>query len=226
MAMLFITHDLGVVAELCNDVLVMYAGRVAEHAPVDELFAAPRHPYTRGLIAFDAAARHVAKSVLPAIEGVVPALKDLPPGCRFSNRCALRRATSAARRAAARAVRARARRRVPPVAGAAAMTRAAARSPQPTQVFPGARRRVAAQGRRRARRRRRVVHAGARPDAGPRRRVGLRQDDGRPNDAEPAAEQRRQGAVRRPRLGGAQRAEWRAHAPRRCRSCFRTRWSR
>ena len=88
MAMLFITHDLGVVAELCNDVLVMYAGRVAEHAPVDELFAAPRHPYTRGLIGSIPLPDTLAKSVLPAIEGVVPALKDLPPGCRFSNRCA------------------------------------------------------------------------------------------------------------------------------------------
>ena len=48
MAMLLITHDLGVVAELCDDVIVMYAGRVVEQAPVDELFAEPRHPYTRG----------------------------------------------------------------------------------------------------------------------------------------------------------------------------------
>jgi peptide/nickel transport system ATP-binding protein len=87
MAMLFITHDLGVVAELCNDVLVMYAGRVAEHAPVGELFANPRHPYTRGLIASLPLPDTPAKSVLPAIEGVVPAFKDLPPGCRFSNRC-------------------------------------------------------------------------------------------------------------------------------------------
>ena len=87
MAMLFITHDLGVVAELCNDVLVMYAGRVAEHAPVDKLFAAPRHPYTRGLIASVPLPDTPSKSVLPAIEGVVPALRDLPPGCRFSNRC-------------------------------------------------------------------------------------------------------------------------------------------
>jgi peptide/nickel transport system ATP-binding protein len=87
MAMLFITHDLGVVAELCNDVLVMYAGRVAEHAPVDKLFADPRHPYTRGLIASVPLPDTPSKSVLPAIEGVVPALRDLPPGCRFSNRC-------------------------------------------------------------------------------------------------------------------------------------------
>jgi peptide/nickel transport system ATP-binding protein len=87
MAMLFITHDLGVVAELCNDVLVMYAGRVAEHAPVEKLFADPRHPYTRGLIGSVPLPGTPAKSVLPAIEGVVPALRDLPPGCRFSNRC-------------------------------------------------------------------------------------------------------------------------------------------
>jgi peptide/nickel transport system ATP-binding protein len=87
MGMLFITHDLGVVAELCDDVLVMYAGRVAEHAPVGELFANPRHPYTRGLIASVPLPDTPAKTVLPAIEGVVPAFKDMPPGCRFANRC-------------------------------------------------------------------------------------------------------------------------------------------
>ncbi len=87
MSMLFITHDLGVVAELCDDVLVMYAGRVAEHAPVESLFEAPRHPYTRGLIHSLPLPETPAKSVLPAIEGVVPALSDLPAGCRFSNRC-------------------------------------------------------------------------------------------------------------------------------------------
>jgi peptide/nickel transport system ATP-binding protein len=87
MAMLFITHDLGVGAERCDDVLVMYAGRVAEHAPVAELFAAPRHPYTRGLIESLPLPATPAKSVLPAIEGVVPALNDMPAGCRFSNRC-------------------------------------------------------------------------------------------------------------------------------------------
>ncbi len=87
MAMLFITHDLGVVAELCDDVLVMYAGRVAERAPVRQLFAAPRHPYTQGLIHSVPLPDTPAKTVLATIEGVVPALKDLPPGCRFSNRC-------------------------------------------------------------------------------------------------------------------------------------------
>jgi peptide/nickel transport system ATP-binding protein len=87
MAMLFITHDLGVVAELCDDVLVMYAGRVAEHAPVKDLFDAPRHPYTRGLIASVPRPDIAPKSLLPTIEGVVPAMRDLPVGCRFSNRC-------------------------------------------------------------------------------------------------------------------------------------------
>jgi peptide/nickel transport system ATP-binding protein len=87
MAMLFITHDLGVVAEICDDVLVMYAGRVAEHAPVRELFAVPRHPYTRGLIGSVPLPDAAPKTVLPAIPGVVPAFADLPPGCRFANRC-------------------------------------------------------------------------------------------------------------------------------------------
>ena len=97
MAMLFITHDLGVVAELCDDVLVMYAGRVAEHARAEQLFKAPRHPYTRGLIQSLPLPDTPAKSILPAIEGVVPALSELPPGCRFSNRC--RHATDVCRTA-------------------------------------------------------------------------------------------------------------------------------
>jgi peptide/nickel transport system ATP-binding protein len=87
MAMLFITHDLGVVAELCDHVLVMYAGRVAEHAHVKELFGAPYHPYTRGLIRSVPLPDTPAKSILPAIDGVVPSLAHMPPGCRFSNRC-------------------------------------------------------------------------------------------------------------------------------------------
>jgi peptide/nickel transport system ATP-binding protein len=87
MAMIFITHDLGVVAELCDHVLVMYAGRIAEHAPVVPLFAAPRHPYTQGLIGSVPTPATPAKSLLHTIEGVVPALDNLPAGCRFSNRC-------------------------------------------------------------------------------------------------------------------------------------------
>ena len=87
MAMIFITHDLGVVAELCDTVLVMYAGRVAEHARVRDLFVSPRHPYTRGLIDSIPKLDTVPKSPLPVIEGVVPTFESMPSGCRFSNRC-------------------------------------------------------------------------------------------------------------------------------------------
>ena len=87
MAMIFITHDLGVVAELCDEVIVMYAGRIAERASVGQLFHSPRHPYTHGLIRSIPTADTPSKSMLPTIEGVVPKLTEMPPGCRFSNRC-------------------------------------------------------------------------------------------------------------------------------------------
>ena len=87
MAVLLITHDLGVIAETCDDVAVMYAGRIAEQAPVAELFARPRHPYTCGLLASIPRLSTPRKTRLPVIEGMVPGLRDLPPGCRFQNRC-------------------------------------------------------------------------------------------------------------------------------------------
>jgi len=87
MAVILITHDLGVIAETCDDVLVMYAGRVAEQAPVEALFRRPAHPYTRGLLASMPRLTTPRKSRLPVIEGMVPSLRDLPPGCRFANRC-------------------------------------------------------------------------------------------------------------------------------------------
>jgi peptide/nickel transport system ATP-binding protein len=87
MAVILITHDLGVIAETCDDVLVMYAGRVAEQAPVGELFRRPAHPYTRGLLASIPRLTSPRKTRLPVIEGMVPGLRDLPPGCRFANRC-------------------------------------------------------------------------------------------------------------------------------------------
>jgi len=87
MAMIFITHDLGVVAEFCDQVIVMYAGRIAEQAGVHELFRTPRHPYTHGLIRSIPAVDTPSKSMLPVIEGVVPKLTEMPAGCRFSNRC-------------------------------------------------------------------------------------------------------------------------------------------
>ncbi len=94
MSILFITHDLGVVAEFAQDVVVMYAGRVVETAAVDKIFSDPLHPYTRGLLAsvppLDASKSGGKPRRLPTIEGMVPDLRALPPGCRFADRCALR----------------------------------------------------------------------------------------------------------------------------------------
>jgi peptide/nickel transport system ATP-binding protein len=89
MAVMLITHAMGVVAETAQRVTVMYAGKVVEEAPVRELFARPRHPYTQGLIRsiprIDIAA--VRKERLEQIGGVVPSLLNPPPGCRFAPRC-------------------------------------------------------------------------------------------------------------------------------------------
>jgi peptide/nickel transport system permease protein len=87
MAMLFVTHDLGVVAEICDRVAVMYAGQIVEESPVRELFAAPNHPYTEGLLR--AMPRMEARSArLAVIPGEVPMMSAMPPGCRFHPRCA------------------------------------------------------------------------------------------------------------------------------------------
>jgi peptide/nickel transport system ATP-binding protein len=89
MAIMLITHAMGVVAETAQRVVVMYAGKVIEEAPVERLFADPKHPYTQGLIRsiprIDTAATRKAR--LEAIPGVVPSLLNPPPGCRFAARC-------------------------------------------------------------------------------------------------------------------------------------------
>jgi len=90
MAVILITHDLGVIAETSNSVVVMYAGRVAEQGTVYDIFDRPRHPYTQGLITSIPRLETEPKSELPIIEGMVPGLLDLPPGCRFENRCPYR----------------------------------------------------------------------------------------------------------------------------------------
>jgi len=87
MSIIFITHDLGVIAEMCDDVVVMYAGKVVETAPVKELFKNPRHPYTKGLLSSILRLDTPRKIKLNVIEGMVPSLYDLPVGCRFRNRC-------------------------------------------------------------------------------------------------------------------------------------------
>lgn len=92
MGILFVTHNLGVVAEIAHRVAVMYAGRIVEHGPVKEVFRNPRHPYTLGLLASmprlgDATRMKKAGQKLAAIPGVVPSLSSMPEGCAFSPRC-------------------------------------------------------------------------------------------------------------------------------------------
>ena len=85
-AIVLITHDLGVIAELAHDVAVMYAGKIVEKAPVKRLFAWPQHPYTIGLLGA-IPQLHRTRARLATIEGTVPSLADLPAGCRFAARC-------------------------------------------------------------------------------------------------------------------------------------------
>ena len=87
MGILFITHDLGVIAQLCDDVVVMYAGRIAEKCSVEALFKHPKHPYTKGLLNSIPKLNQPNKSRLNTIEGQVPTLQNMPQGCRFYNRC-------------------------------------------------------------------------------------------------------------------------------------------
>ena len=89
-ALLFITHDMGVIAEMCDAVVVMYAGRVVERRPVVNLFERPRHPYTRGLLGSMPRRGTAHKALLPTIEGTVPSLLKPPAGCRFAARCSHR----------------------------------------------------------------------------------------------------------------------------------------
>jgi oligopeptide/dipeptide ABC transporter ATP-binding protein len=86
-AMILITHDLGVVAETCQRACVMYTGKLVEDAPVEALFAAPRHPYTAGLLESVPRVRADRLERLPTIPGIVPDLARLPAGCSFQDRC-------------------------------------------------------------------------------------------------------------------------------------------
>jgi oligopeptide/dipeptide ABC transporter ATP-binding protein len=92
-AIILITHDMGVVAENADRVVVMYAGRKVEEAAADELFDNPGHPYTKGLLGsiphLDTAARSARPKRLTEIKGMVPSLFNLPPGCSFAARCSL-----------------------------------------------------------------------------------------------------------------------------------------
>ncbi|GAA0351481.1 ABC transporter ATP-binding protein [Bacillus horti] len=87
MGVLFITHDLGVVAEICTSVKVMYLGQIVEELPTDLLFSNPLHPYTQGLIRSIPRIDGNRHEDLHVIEGTVPSLTDIPIGCRFATRC-------------------------------------------------------------------------------------------------------------------------------------------
>ena len=89
LGLLFITHDLGVVAQVADRLAVLYAGRVVEEGPTREVLRTPRHPYTQGLLV---ASPRLERGTLTPIPGTVPQLTALPPGCAFEPRCSLRRA--------------------------------------------------------------------------------------------------------------------------------------
>jgi oligopeptide/dipeptide ABC transporter ATP-binding protein len=91
LAVLLITHDLGVVAEVADRVCVMYTGKIVEEAAAEEIFETPRHPYTQGLLRSVPKLSFSTQERLQTIEGMVPNLANLPPGCHFAPRCQFRR---------------------------------------------------------------------------------------------------------------------------------------
>ena len=186
LALLLITHDLGVVAEMADRVAVMYAGRIVEEAPVDALFADPKHPYTRGLMSSMPGGAPGTR--LHAIQGTVPPLGQLPPGCSFEPRCRERFAPCTRAHPAdtildgGRAVKcylhgtASELTEPEPMLIAESFVTHAPRSPQSREgVHPQAG--VLRRGIRRARRGRRELFDSGRRDVRARRRIRQRKDD-------------------------------------------------
>lgn len=95
MSVIFITHDLAVIAEIADRVCVMYAGRIVEESTAPELFESPMHPYTRGLLNSIPKLEGTPKTQLATIPGLVPSFQDMPSGCRFRNRCSYAQALCA-----------------------------------------------------------------------------------------------------------------------------------
>ena len=181
MAIMLITHAMGVVAETAQRVVVMYAGRVVEEATVERLFASPLHPYTQGLIRsiprIDKDAGKRAR--LEAIGGVVPSLIDPPPGCRFAPRCRFAQCPRAPRRCRSCA-RSKPATRSPASCIERGDERTAAARQRAGEELPGEGRRAAPHRRSGARGRSRQLRDRRRRNARPGRRIGLRQIDHRP----------------------------------------------
>ena len=114
LSLILITHDLSVIAETCDKVMVMYAGRIAEEGPVRRVFTAPRHPYTQALLGAYPNI-HADRRTLEVIPGMPPDLRNPPPGCRFAPRCAFAMPVCTRGRAAGGDVRRRRPGRLPPV---------------------------------------------------------------------------------------------------------------
>ena len=201
MAVMLITHAMGVVAETAQRVVVMYAGKVVEEADVDSLFESPRHPYTQGLIRsiprIDLDSAH--KTRLEAIGGSVPILINPAPGCRFAPRC--RFAFGALLRKGTGAARGRDRAIAWPATSETRRERAHERTPaarhRPEEAFCRQGRTAFARGRARSRGGRRVVCGQSRRDARTGRRVRLRQIHHGALRAAPHRTQRRRDRVRR-----------------------------
>ena len=221
-AIIFITHDLGVIAQMANYVVVMYLGRVMEEGPVDEIFHAPQHPYTRALLRSIPSMHSETRTALPIISGALPHPFNRPPGCPFHPRCedidagALRHRGSRAAhaRAAARGELLPAQRRRPN-----RHDRAAARRSRPAEVLPDREGHVPPRHRPCARGGRCQLHREGGRDARPRRRERLRQDHDLALHSARDRSDRRAGAVshaRRPivDLAPMSRRTWRRCAKR------------
>ena len=226
MAIMLITHAMGVVAETAERVAVMYAGRVVEEAAVDDLFARPLHPYTQGLIRSIPRLDRTGgkKRRLEAIAGTVPSLLDPPPGCRFAPRCTL--AIGRLHRRCRRCARSKATTRSPASSIDSAWRdhdRTAAARQQSGEEFPGAGRRARRCARAGARGRRRQLRDRRRRDAGAGRRIRLRQIDHWA--LHPAADRADlgRGMARRPQRHRDSRARRSARCAAICRSSSRTR---
>ena len=226
MALVLISHDLGVVAENTDRVCVMYAGRIVEDAPIDTIFEAPAHPYTSGLLAALPDLEGPRRRLL-AIPGVVPEPWNLPPGCSFAPRCPEFERGLRSSRAARDRTRARPSRGLHPCQERDRLSEPLLQADRPRPPLQDPSRQPAVQpSRDLARRRRRFLHPAARPHAGPGGRIGLRQDHDRPAGAGPAAADRRRDpaagrdlARRRDRCAGASCAGS-------CRWSTRIRWRR